>query len=166
MTDEGTSIESREVVDPVRSTSVEEAGDDGAGDDCLQAVFFADDDEYPVDRDLVVTHYDVDGSEGPTTPERRRSGQLADERLIGRRGIPAATSVVWGSQWWSALVPRAQQLELGGQAEQQVLPSGGSDELHTDGQALVVPAQRQGDGRLTRGVEGRGEGDQLGRSAE
>lgn len=68
MTDEGSSIESREVVDPVRSTSVEEAVGDRAGDDYRQAVFFADDDEYLVDRDLVVTHYDVHGSEGHTNP--------------------------------------------------------------------------------------------------
>src|SRR3974377_2309645 len=61
--------------------------------------------------------------------------------------------------------PRRRLLELRGEGEQRLLVAEAPDELHTDGQAGVVPVQRKRDRRLARHVERRREGN-VGRGAE
>ena len=53
-------------------------------------------------------------------------------------------------------------LELAGQRQQGLLVTEPPGEVHADGQALVVPVQRQGDGGLAGHVEHRGEGHERG----
>ena len=62
-----------------------------------------------------------------------------------------------------AIGPGLGGLDLGGHPQQHVLAPEGSHELHPDREPVVVPVQRQGDGRLTGDVERRRERHQLGR---
>ena len=56
-----------------------------------------------------------------------------------------------------AVLPRHRDLELGGDAEQQILAAVGRDELHADRESARADGQRQADRRLPGHVEGGGE---------
>lgn len=60
-----------------------------------------------------------------------------------------------------AVGPGPGLLELGGDPDEHVLPSVGGGHLHPDGEPLVIPAQRQGDGRLSGCVVHRVKGTML-----
>src|SRR6266511_2700724 len=55
------------------------------------------------------------------------------------------------------VLPGAGLLELRGESDQEVLAAVRGGELDADGQAVLVPEQRERDGRLAGGVEQRGE---------
>src|SRR5207249_566589 len=56
--------------------------------------------------------------------------------------------------------PRARLLELGRDAEEQVLAPVGGAELNADREAVGAPVEGERDGRLPGDVEGHGEGDE------